>query len=186
MRSRTHFWSFWFCRWLPCYGRCACGPLFLQDMERRKFFEGKKLAMAFLNAFCFLQQIVMCSFLLFSTSRILWKSKTQVVEVWTEVVIWERKNGKRAVLILVFLRTESGTRDPGILSFVKDFVFCSCQYFWKVSEVFPQYFWKSFQHLFCFLRFSCSSWVISSLDSPLLSSLQGKVVGRGGQKRLWR
>lgn len=47
------------------------------------------------------------------------KSKeTRIVEVWNSDHLG--KNGKCAVLILVFLRTESGTRDPGILNFVKD------------------------------------------------------------------
>lgn len=101
--------AMWVCMW----------PSLSSGYGEEKILKEKKLAMAFLNALLFFQQIVMCSFLLFSTSRILWNQRnTRIVEVWTSDHLG--KNGKRAVLILVFLRTESGTRDPGILSFVKD------------------------------------------------------------------
>lgn len=53
MRSRTHFWSFWFCRMAAVLCECACGPLsFLQDMERK--FWRKKISNGFLKCFAFL------------------------------------------------------------------------------------------------------------------------------------
>lgn len=75
MRSRTHFWSFWFCRWLLCYVSVHVDLPFFRIWKGENFEEKKKLAMAFLNALLFFQQIVMCSFLVFSTSRILWNQK---------------------------------------------------------------------------------------------------------------
>lgn len=53
MRSRTHFWSFWFCRWLLCYVSVHVALSFFRIWKGENF-EGKKISNGFLKCFAFL------------------------------------------------------------------------------------------------------------------------------------